>query len=68
MNLDNLLGEDYMFEGICDWAKKRNLADVGRMCAHDDCKKAFYYNLRAEHIKEKLENKEFCLICGADFK
>jgi ribosomal protein L33 len=66
--MKDIIGELYLFDGQCDWSKKHTLAEVGAMCAHEDCHKSFYYNMAKYEIMERLQVNEYCPLCKADIK
>jgi len=45
---------EYHFSDQCDWSKETDLQKVGRMCSHDDCKKAFWINRTINMLRKEL--------------
>lgn len=42
IRLNNIIGELYLFDGMCEWSKQSD--PVPPYCGHHDCIKAFWIN------------------------
>ena len=55
INIDEIIGKPYIFDDMCEWSKETNLQNVGKMCCHNDCHKAFWINNTKAEIRGRLE-------------